>query len=114
MNGAERIAAERTRQTDRAAEGWDDQHDDSEHRPGDLALAAMCYVKSALGVPDADKNWPWPQEWWKPKTFDRDLERAGALIAAELDRMDRDEYKEYEGAYLSSGKWALSPRVTST
>ena len=33
--------------------------------------------------------WPWERDWWKPVDNRRDLVRAGALISAELDRMDR-------------------------
>jgi hypothetical protein len=31
--------------------------------------------------------WPWSFEWWKPKDRIRNLVRAGALIAAEIDRL---------------------------
>lgn len=34
--------------------------------------------------------WPWDAKWWKPKNTRRDLVRAGALIVAELERMDRE------------------------
>jgi len=38
------------------------------------------------------KEWPasWAIEYWKPKDRQRDLVRAGALIAAEIDRMQRE------------------------
>lgn len=33
--------------------------------------------------------WPWASQWWKPSTEDRikELAKAGALIAAEIDRL---------------------------
>ena len=34
-------------------------------------------------------DWPWSDKWWKPKDKIRDLVRAGALIAAEIDRLQR-------------------------
>lgn len=33
--------------------------------------------------------WPWGGQWWKPKDRRRDLVRAGALIVAEIERLDR-------------------------
>lgn len=38
-----------------------------------------------------DYRWPWDKSWWKP-TPDRrirELQKAGALIAAEIDRLNR-------------------------
>jgi len=37
--------------------------------------------------------WPWGKEWWKPSDRRRDLVKAGALIAAEIDRLDRAKSK---------------------
>lgn len=82
--GVELIAAERRRQIEE--EGWTPQHDER-HSNGELALAAAAYV-----VPDhlADIRtylWPWEPEWYKPKDRLSDLIKAGALIAAEIDRL---------------------------
>lgn len=82
--GVELIAAERRRQIE--AEGWTKEHDE-QHRNGELALAAAAYA-----VPDhlADIQmylWPWGPEWYKPRDRLRNLVRAGALIAAEIDRL---------------------------
>lgn len=98
MTGAERIAAERQRQVD--AEGWTPEHDD-EHVAGELAIAASCYAAEAhygrthshMNVaPIGARGWPWDPMWWKP-TGDpvRDLVKAGALIAAEIDRLQRSQ-----------------------
>lgn len=85
------IAAERQRQID--AEGWTPQHDDG-HRDGNLAVAAGCYA--LLGSGKWDKRaireiWPWGWGWLKSKRTDRrrDLVKAGALIVAEIERLDR-------------------------
>lgn len=89
MTGAEAIAAERQRQIEQ--EGWTPEHDDL-HRRGEIAQAAACYAASAgrkeLNPPEA---WPFDDAWWKPKDRRSDLIRAGALIAAEIDRLDRAE-----------------------
>lgn len=105
MNGAELIAAERVRQV--AAEGYAPDHDD-DHDLGELTAAALCYLDAylpslmdeapELPVPQA---WPWEAEAWKPAGLDdpvRDLVRAGALIAAEIDRLQRRD-----GSVLPTG-----------
>lgn len=85
--GAELIAAERRRQVE--AEGWTPEHD-AEHTEGDLIEAAIAYAVEAAPTPLAPEGWPWPwhADYWKP-TADpaRNLIKAGALIAAELDRL---------------------------
>lgn len=87
LTGAERIAAERQRQLD--AEGWTPEHDDG-HAPGDLLLAGICYALHARGREQTAYDWwPWDDEWFKPGDRVRDLEKAGALIAAEIDRLLR-------------------------
>ncbi len=86
MNGAELIAAERQRQIEQ--EGWSGNHDDRENWNGQLIVAAACYL-----VPDRMGGlWPWHPDWWKPTPNDRirELTKAGALIAAEIDRLQRD------------------------
>ena len=70
MNGVERIAAERKRQIEE--EGWADAHD----------------RRDLLEV-----LWPWDLKYWKPSPDNRirKLEKAGALIAAEIDILLRLE-----------------------
>lgn len=85
MSAIDDIAAERGRQM--RVEGWSSSHDD-EHDDGSLGTAAACY---ALGLPKIAGRviWPWDFKWWKPKDRRRDLVRAGALIVAEIERLDR-------------------------
>ena len=84
--GTELIAEERQRQVD--SEGWTPEYDD-EHSGGALANAAACYVlRSRTGL------WPWRADRWKPGDGTpagrvRELTKAGALIAAEIDRIQR-------------------------
>lgn len=108
MNGVERIAAERARQV--SEEGYDSAHDD-EHEGEQLAMAAACYAApEKIYVEDKRANaiyfvdpWPWhprydarpcngnvvtPEKATKQERI-RLLEKAGALIAAEIDRLLR-------------------------
>lgn len=94
------VLAERQRQMD--VEGWTPEHDDA-HRPGELSIAGACYASNAatwlhLGASALKENykslspgsrWPWSYKWWKPTDERRDLVKAGALIIAEIERLDR-------------------------
>lgn len=78
------IAAERRRQV--IAEGWTPTHDD-DHTGGELALASACYATPKR----AQFDWPFEPASWKPSPDDRirELAKAGALAAAEIDRLQR-------------------------
>lgn len=82
------VLAERRRQVE--AEGWTPEHDDK-HVPGSLTSAAGCYAMYTLAYPAGDPPpaWPWDATWWKPSNNRRNLEKAGALILAEIERLDR-------------------------
>lgn len=96
------MVAERRRQIE--SEGWSPQHDDH-HADGSLLQAAMQYYRHAVGlhiptrrrvftltrIANIPIQWPWADCWWKPKTPHRDLERAGALCLAEIDRLRRED-----------------------
>lgn len=88
MDGAGMIVTERMRQV--TEERWDWSHDD-EHVSGELALAAVCYAMPTDLRQSVMTNWPWDEAWWKPTPEDRirELVKAGALIAAEIDRLQR-------------------------
>lgn len=107
--GVELIAKERARQISK--EGWDDAHDDT-HMDGELAVAAIAYAMTPLQrkakreyrcIGEDDRMttgiqtllsffWPWDDERWKPaRNRIRDLTKAGALIAAEIDRLQRSK-----------------------
>jgi len=87
------IAAERKRQI--TAEGWTPEHDD-EHDNMEIGEAARCYLDHYMSGNDSDfpslhPRWPWDTTWWKPsKDPVRNLEKVGALIAAEIDRVQRE------------------------
>ena len=112
--GARRIMRERRRQVQQ--EGWTEDHDDNRAN-GELAWAAVCYAAPERvftlnkGVTPLDPvisfHDPWPQTFdpafdkrpsvkRKPSTRARirALEKAGALIAAEIDRLLRLKEEE--------------------
>lgn len=86
-DGAALIAAERRRQVD--AEGWTAEHDDA-HAGYQLARAGAYYALWAAGVTDLP-GWPWDIRMFKPGDPVRTLTKAGALIAAEIDRLQRQQ-----------------------
>lgn len=103
--GAGRIAAERQRQI--AVEGFSPEHDDA-YVGAELVYAARSYLGAAkfcsygsAAFQDLDDRpfliWPWPKEWWKPSPDPiRNLEKAGALIAAEIDRLQRAKEVQHD------------------
>ena len=107
--GVNRIARERVRQLQE--EEYDLERDTRLHTSGQLALAAACYALPPkyrdVQIWDARlwvQLWPWPQRYWKPLTHVgseadlasriRELEKAGALVAAEIDRLVAEQRRE--------------------
>lgn len=88
------VIAERVRQIE--VEGYDEAHDDK-HTNGEIANAAACFAMTpwrrslALFGGDTvfDRIWPWAKKHWKPKDRRHSLVVAGALIIAEIERIDR-------------------------
>jgi len=125
-SGIEIIAAERERQI--TAEGRTPMHDDT-HDCREMSIAAEDYLTVYnAGESDDDDyrtpspQWPWQAELWKPSTIPlRNLVKAGALIAAEIDRLIRQNPQAvaikcptcggkldtvtYPGGYLSRDQW---------
>jgi len=96
----ELIAEERRRQIE--SEGYSLRHDD-EHAAGELAMAAMCYCLDPVWRPAqmAPLGWPWvgggDMDGFKPDNDRiRELVKAGALIAAEIERLQRLNLPEAE------------------
>lgn len=100
--GIDLIAEERQRQID--VEGYTEQHD-SQHNASELIYAAIAYVESAkvgvncaemgntneteIMIMKSDMGRHYPFGWsFKPSTDVRDLVKAGALIAAAIDRIN--------------------------
>lgn len=95
------VIKERIRQIDQ--EYYSTEHDD-EYQQNELLRAAACYTNNVVArgwvhdsifgseayrAEEAPDNWPWDQDFWKPKNPRADLVRAAALIIAEIERMDR-------------------------
>lgn len=82
------VVEERLRQINN--EGWSPDHDD-EHDKGELAAAAACYAYGEELESSTGPIWPWegglPVKW--PLDRRRELVKAGALILAEIERIDR-------------------------
>jgi hypothetical protein len=93
VSGVELIATERLRQIE--SEGWDSGHDDT-HDQGELAKAAAAYALESYGSAHAYDYWPWHPDWWRPTDRVSTLAKAGALIAAEIDRLQRAEQEASE------------------
>ncbi len=88
-NAVQSVIAERQRH--QSVEGWTPEHDD-QYSKSQLLWASSCYVLNAIHpfnrIPF---DWPWTPEWWKPTNPRRDMVKAGALILAEIERIDRQE-----------------------
>lgn len=83
---------------------------DSGYTSGELADAglAYCYAYTLQvrgeshqllkGLPETShlpQEWPWLEKWWKPSIDPvRNLVKAGALIAAEIDRLTAEKEEE--------------------
>lgn len=93
------ISHERQRQL--SVKGWTLEHDDS-HTRAQILLAALAYGWAAKRqltfnseIPPQPIDWVWGENWWKPsKDPIRNLAKAGALIAAEIDRLLRLEERK--------------------
>jgi hypothetical protein len=96
----EMIAVERNRQIEK--EGYDSDHDDA-HTSGELAMAAACYAAPVpihtvafCGDGEAHDAWPFDEDLDTREDHD-DLRRlviAGALLVAEIERLQRVAARE--------------------
>ena len=85
--GIELIAEERTRQIETL--GWSLERDD-EYTGGELRRAGdACAIHGHTKNSPMPKMWPWGADWWKPSDKARNLVKAGALLRAEIDRLER-------------------------
>jgi len=97
--GIELIAEERKRQIE--IEGWTPEHD-AQHTDGELAQAGSYYAMTDDTIDFINEKWgndndlffwPFDLKWLKrtPNDRVRQLSKAGALIAAEIDRIQLNE-----------------------
>lgn len=87
------VLAERRRQVE--AEGWTPEHDDL-YCAAELPRAAAAYILSGAND-EAPAIWPFLAKWWKPRDARANYMRAGALILAEIERLDRAAAPGKEG-----------------
>ncbi|MEC6339001.1 hypothetical protein VXT26_08620 [Pseudomonas aeruginosa] len=87
------VQAERRRQI--TAEGWTPYHDDL-YCAAELPRAAAAYILSGAND-EAPAIWPFVAKWWKPRDARANYVRAGALILAEIERLDRAAAPGKEG-----------------
>lgn len=91
------LSNERNRQIH--AEGFSLEDDDN-YTKGELAKLAICYADHAAFTAEGHPDYEFSDmcrwlpgnidsKWWKPTTPRRDLVKAGALILAEIERLDR-------------------------
>ncbi len=95
------VLAERQRQI--SVEGWSAGKDDT-YTDGQMAVAAGYYALASgypherdIGRGHLPVHWPWGAQWWKPRAARENLVRAGALILAEIERLDRAASQHQEG-----------------
>ena len=97
--GCAAICKERKRQIE--AEGWTPEHDD-QYDGDELAKASASYILPEESRSMVQCAWRkivpsffprWNLAWWKPTPDNRqrELEKGGALTAAEIDRLKRKE-----------------------
>lgn len=102
----ELICEERERQI--MEEGFDSAHDDQYENQEILRSAIAYLLNTKNNLEMAGNNcaiyeqegvwedcscllydWPWDESWWKPESAIRDLTKAGALIAAQIEQLQR-------------------------
>ena len=98
------IGEERMRQVE--IEGWTEAHDDKWIN-AELAAAAASYAWPRDGKMQdgriVPKQWPWHWSWWKVAGQRRNLIKAGALIVAEIERLDRVELASQSAQQVGEG-----------
>ncbi|CAE6821641.1 hypothetical protein R70006_06229 [Paraburkholderia domus] len=92
-DAARDVLAERARHV--PVEGGPPEHGEK-HEDGELEAAAGYYALACaypherdIGRGRVPSYWPWDKSWWKPTTKRGNLVKAGGLILAAIERIDR-------------------------
>lgn len=106
-SGIELIAEERQRQIEVEFYSVEDdaaRYNENSETENDLVLAAAAYaLPEKLNTVGLRENllhrsnlFPWDKSWWKPTPDNRikELQKAGALIAAEIDRLQHKNLRK--------------------
>ena len=89
--GIEQITEERVKQI--AKYGYTAYHDIG-YKNKELLFAALAYLKKAIGEDNtliatySIEDWPFDAKYWHDEGYVENLKKAGAFIAAELDRLN--------------------------
>ncbi len=92
--GVQLIEEERNEQLEHHKFGLEQ---DQQYRDGDLADAAVTYIiygRKGITEEDLADIYPWNELTFKPKDRIKNLQKAGALIAAEIDRLQVEKHKK--------------------
>lgn len=89
--GVRMISQERGRQI--VVHGYDVEHDKKE-TTNSLLSAAYAYMLASMdgenNNAEAHEHWPWDAEYFHPKDKKHNLQKAGALIAAAIDKLNEE------------------------
>jgi hypothetical protein len=85
-----RVRDERRRQI--AEKGYHPNRDD-EHERGELVRAACAFLRHEAAAAEAQSLWPWERPF-RPKSNQRNIEIAAALLLAELERLERKRERD--------------------
>lgn len=101
-DGVGLIAIERRRQIEKWSSAHDDEHVNGELRDAGIAYAMVCDDRAADSAPGV---WPFEPATFKPHETDNieNLVRAGAFIAAEIDRFLRSRDRLIEAGKRVAG-----------
>lgn len=69
---------------------------DDGYHAAELPRAAAAYILNGSND-EAPCIWPWAKAWWKPRDARSNYVRAGALILAEIERLDRAVLSAQQG-----------------
>lgn len=84
--GIEQITEERVKQITKY--GYTGYHD-AGYKNKELLFGALAYLNTAIyGSGLGKENWPFSEEYYKDEGYVESLKKAGAFIAAELDRLN--------------------------
>ena len=87
-SGIELIRDEREKQLIKY--GYTSRHD-AMYTNKELLFAALAYLNEAIyGGSVGKEHWPFNLEFWHPEDYVNNLKKAGAFIAAELDRLENN------------------------